>query len=300
MANFSDAVDGVRDAWNFFWPAILECIVIILTIYEIFPTYLVMASESLPHVETVRNSIEKLTAFLGPFSLSGLIPIGTAVLFLTALYLIKQVSMHIHNLMPPSISFLPYDFIAPHLNERQLRVLIRKYPLADSIESAYQSLLRDAERATLFPRRSTSVSIWAERLAKLAVAVSLATLCSAWLIWGATLDLFERFLGTSLTATVLWLLSLVNGIYELEQALFKENFAAMSILEKDAIALLAVSATNEENLMITKHQSDISLGGKANWWRLGLNLFRYQWFYRNFVRPSVTFMLHRFKKYEAD
>jgi hypothetical protein len=140
---FSDLTKAIHDAWTFSWPPIIVCVIFIWVSRYLNPKGTHQMIKALAEkVKINRAQVESVRLLLEPYGLTKLIPVVSAVALIGFLYVVNGPLLQIASKLPPHISYQPDVLIYKSISQEEKLVLLRKYPAAESFNSAYYMALR--------------------------------------------------------------------------------------------------------------------------------------------------------------
>jgi hypothetical protein len=283
---FGDITSAVHDAWLFFWPPLLACVIAYSVAIFIYPTGVQgLSTQAGLAVTQYGDSLEEIRKAIEPFGITPLIPLLSLIGLIAFLYLVSIVSMVWSDRLPPHLSYQPERLLIDWITEKEKLLLFRKYPTAEDFNNAFRMAMEDARQKDndqeMLPSRAENY-YKLHYFVKFAVAVAGLTLILAARSGDASLDLFGRVLVVAVASAVIWALGLIGLLYAQEQDFYREWSATKrAILQEDTSKLLKKDATPEE-------EEKLSMVPKGRWWRVyAFDPYRVNWFKRTFLERPV-------------
>lgn len=281
---FNNITSAVYDAWVFVWPPFLMLLISYLCAKLLNP----IGTKNAINVfidKAKNNSVKakEIHAVLEGYGLAKLIPVTSLVVIISFLYLLNEPVTVAASKLPPHISYIPSVLIEQHSrsNDDSLLLLLRKYPTADSIDTAYsyaQEELYLSKDYTDSKYDRTSLDYKIQNLIKYA-AMSLVILFIVNLFYKVSLpSLFARLVVGIFIISAIWSLSVVPLLYDQEQSMYDDWRKIQITLQSEAKELLTGEVTEKESQLLERR------GSNERWWMIEFyNSQMLWWAKRNFI-----------------
>lgn len=280
---FSDITKSVHDAWSFAWPFLVLCGIVYL-IARFFNSVILDKSLNNIHalVEVHGKELGSLKKALEPYGLNSLIPLLFFVLIVSIMYLLNGPATEAVSHIPPYVSFSPDVLIDKTMHENEKLLLIRKYPTATDLNDAYYLALEKYKPEASELGNRAEIWFKMQNFLKFSLVIAIIMVLID-IRQGLSLIGQLGKLGIFLVLiAVLWSISLVGLLYDMEQQFHQDWQVIKLSLQDDAATILTIPATKEEQSKINEWENHDVKG--QNWWHVYLfDQYRITWIGRTFL-----------------
>lgn len=157
--DFPALIDAIYRMWSLLWPAVVVTVIGCGVVYVLDPERTRMVWSRLREATDVLGSrVDSVRRVLEPYGMSQAIPVAFFVLATVYVLLINGPVMGIATSMPPTVTYMPVNFVDSHLNDKERLILHKRFPTSEDIHDAYgmakrqaeiEKLLKDSSRASL-------------------------------------------------------------------------------------------------------------------------------------------------------
>lgn len=263
---FSDITKAIHDAWTFAWPPLVLCLIAYLVArYLNHDLTLQFVSNIFNSLKDYGKQIEGVRDILEPYGLTKLVPIVFAVAVIGFLYILNAPVTVLASKLPPHLSYSPDILLSRSMSEDEKLVLVRKFPAANSFNSAYYMALKTYGKPMGENNPSfAEINYKVDNFIKFAAIISLVAAFFFVKNGSSLVGQMLKILMLLVILSPIWAINLLQLLKNQENQFYNEWNDVRVELLKDADKLLESEKDDEEKQIIERASEQ---RGKR-WWRV--------------------------------